>query len=99
MAFSHFAYGDAAIKLKCKQHHKKAIFTHKFAMNVTPEEVIIFRMTFLSPYCDFDLEDRNPNFSYDTPSHDDTPTYQVSLRKVKWFRRYHPDKLKYFLRI
>ena len=30
---------------------------------------------------------RNPNFLHDTPGHDDTSAYQVSLRKVKWFRR------------
>ena len=46
----------------------------------------------LSPHCDLELEDRNPAFSYDTLSHADAPTYQVSLRKVKFFRRYCPDK-------
>ena len=46
----------------------------------------------LSPHCDLDLEDRNPNCLHDTQDHDDTPTYQASLRNGKWFRRYHPDK-------
>ena len=32
-----------------------------------------------SPYCDLDLEDKNPNFLHNTPGYDDTPTYQVSL--------------------
>ena len=41
----------------------------------------------VSPHCDLDL-DRNPNVLHDTQGHDGTPMYQVSLRKVKWFRRY-----------
>ena len=46
----------------------------------------------LSPHYDLDLEDRNPNCLHHTLDHDDTPTYQASLRNGKWFRRYHPDK-------
>ena len=34
----------------------------------------------VSPHCDLDLENRNPNVLHDTPGHDDTPTYQVSLK-------------------
>ena len=45
------------------------------------------------PYCDLDLDDRNPTFSHDTPDHDDAQPCQVSRRKVKWFRRYRPDKI------
>ena len=32
----HFAYGDAAMWLKCIRHPKNAIFTQNFAMSVTP---------------------------------------------------------------
>ena len=58
------------------------------------EETLFFSIEF-RPYCGLDLEDRNPNFLYiyDTPDHDDTPTYQVSLQQVTWFRRYHQDKI------
>ena len=49
-----------------------------------------------SSFYDLDLEDRNPNFLYDTPGHD-KPTYQVLSQKVLWFRRYRQDK--YPLRI
>ena len=34
----HFAYGDAAMWLKCIQHLKNAIFMQNFAMSVTPEK-------------------------------------------------------------
>ena len=44
-----------------------------------------------APHCDLDLEHRNPNVPHDTPCHGDIPAHQVSLRKVKWFRRYHLD--------
>ena len=33
----HFAYGDAAMRLKCVRHSKNAIFTQNFAMSVTPD--------------------------------------------------------------
>ena len=35
----HFAYGDAAMRLKCVRHSKNAIFTHNFAMSSTPVAV------------------------------------------------------------
>ena len=47
--------------------------------------IYIYFFKDLSPHC-------YPNVSYDTPGHDDTPTDQVSSRKVKWFRRYQLDK-------
>ena len=34
--FTHFAYGDAAIWLKCVRHPKNAIFVQNFAMSATP---------------------------------------------------------------
>ena len=60
------------------------------------EKVRNFRRLFfkdLSPHCDLDLElDRDPNVLHETRSVHDAPIYQVSLRKVKWFKRYCPDK-------
>ena len=46
----------------------------------------------LSPHFDLAgvLEDRNPDFLND--AHDNTPTHNESLSKVKWFRIYTPDK-------
>ena len=50
-----------------------------------------------SPHCDLDLENRDPNCLHgDTPGHDDTPTCQVALRKVHWFRRFCQDQLYIF---
>ena len=46
----------------------------------------------LSPHCDLDLEDSNPNFLHDTQGHNDAPSYQVWLHTVQWFGRYLPDK-------
>ena len=36
----HFAYGEAAMWLKCTRHPKNAIFTQTFAMSVTPVVVL-----------------------------------------------------------
>ena len=33
-----------------------------------------------------------PIFLHDTPHRNEAPTYQVWLRKVEWFQRYHLDK-------
>ena len=33
----HFAYGDAAMRLKCVWHSKNAIFTQNFAMSLAPD--------------------------------------------------------------
>ena len=44
-------------------------------------------------HCDLDFEDRNINLSHNTPGYDDAPPYQVSLRKVKWFRTYCLHKI------
>ena len=38
--------------------------------------------------CGLDLEDGNPYYLHDTSGRDDAPTYQVSLKKIMWFRRY-----------
>ena len=34
----HFAYGDAAMRLKCVRHSKNAKFTQSFAMSATPDQ-------------------------------------------------------------
>ena len=36
----HFAYSDAVMWLKCVQHTKNAIFTQKFAVSVTPGDLL-----------------------------------------------------------
>ena len=53
---------------------------------------------YISPHCDLDIED-NALFSlffflfflHDTQAHDNTPTYQIWFKMVKWFRGYPAD--------
>ena len=40
----HFAYGDAAMWLKCVRHPKNAIFMQNFAMSATPESITIRKL-------------------------------------------------------
>ena len=47
---------------------------------------------YINPYCDLDLQDSKPIFLHVTPTHDDTPPYQVWLQKAEWFRIYLRDK-------
>ena len=43
-------------------------------------ETVVF--DYLSPYCDFDLEDGKPVFLHDTLAHDHASPYKVWLQKV-----------------
>ena len=45
----HFAYGDAAMWLKCVRHPKNAIFTQNYAMSATPENVHTFILSHPAP--------------------------------------------------
>ena len=64
------------------------------AKGSTIQEIWKKQLIFLhwTPYCDPDLEDRNPTFLHDTVGRGYAPSYHVWLHTVQWFRRYLPDK-------
>ena len=56
-------------------------------------QIVSFIHFYISPHCDLDIEDSDSIFLHDTPPHDNTPLYPVSLKMIEHFRRYHLDNL------
>ena len=59
--------------------------------NIT--EIVIFG--YISPCCDFVIEDTEPIFLHDTLPHVNTPPYQSLVKTDEQFRTYHSDKIRH----
>ena len=57
--------------------------------NNSSENILLLQASYLyytNPHCDLDLEDSNPMFTQDTPTHNHVPPLQVWLQKLQQFR-------------
>ena len=61
-------------------YHPLKIGCEKISSSVDMVETVI--SDYISPHCDFELEDSKPVFLYGTLAHDDALPYQVWLQKV-----------------
>ena len=62
-------------------HHDPILIWLQKVLKFRRFETKQLRFEDFSPHCDLDLEDRNPNFSHDTPGHDDTYNVPSFIKK------------------
>ena len=68
-------------------YHKSYVWLGGGEKN-SSEDILLIQASYLyytNPHCDLDLEDSNPMFTQDTPTHNHAPPFQVWLQKLQQF--------------